>query len=155
MGSGFRELEIWKLGMEICEDTYRITNQFPKHEIYTLVSQMRRSAISVPSNIAEGFARRNKGEKYQFINISGASNAELETQLELSHRLGYIDDSSYSQLLEKIEKEGKMINGYVKLSCHLSILLSYRKDCHGLPTYRRAQNDPADGARFCAEGTCA
>lgn len=111
----FRDLEIWKLGMDICEDVYKTTDKFPKHEMFTLISQMRRSAISVPSNIAEGYSRRNRNEKRQFINIAGSSNAELETQLELCNRLNYIADEEYSSLLEKINHEGKMITNFIKV----------------------------------------
>ncbi|MBI2975055.1 MAG: four helix bundle protein [Deltaproteobacteria bacterium] len=79
-----------------------------------MVSQQRRAAVSVPSNIAEGYTRRNRLEKRQFVNIAGASVAELETHIELSKRLGYIDVQICETLIEKVTREGKMITNYLK-----------------------------------------
>jgi four helix bundle protein len=91
MGKSFRDLDVWKLGVELAETIYRITGRFPKAELFGMTSQMRRAAISIPSNIAEGRARTSSREFLHFLSISRGSLAELETQLELAIRLDYAD----------------------------------------------------------------
>lgn len=86
----FRDLNIWKLGMEIVEDIYRLTKRFPPNEVYGLTAQMRRSAVSIPANIAEGFARNYNKEYRQFLYMSLGSCAELETHIEIAQRLKYL-----------------------------------------------------------------
>ena len=103
----FRQLEIWQDAMDLCEDIYHCTEAFPKHEQFTLSSQMRRAAISVPSNIAEGFARRHGKEFKHFISIALGSLGELETQLLLSVRLKYVLSETSDQLIEKMERLAK------------------------------------------------
>jgi len=93
------EMEVWKLSMDMVEDVYRLTNKFPKSEVYTLVSQMKRSAISVPSNIAEGMSRNSTKECIRFLHFSLASLSELDTQLILSKRLSFIDEYDTSKLV--------------------------------------------------------
>lgn len=83
----FKQLEVWKRAMELTKEIYATTNNFPKEEMYGLTSQMRRAAVSIPSNIAEGYKRRNRGEYLQFLGIADASAAELETQIILSKDL--------------------------------------------------------------------
>ncbi len=85
------DLRIWKSGRKLVIDIYKITSEFPKHEIYGLVSQMRRASISVPSNIAEGAGRRSPGDFCRFLYYASGSLSELETQLYLSGELGYAD----------------------------------------------------------------
>ena len=92
----YRELEIWQMGMEIAEATYRLTAEFPADERYGLVSQMRRASVSIPSNIAEGWGRNSQGNLAHFVRIARSSANELETQLELSVRLGLISHESDS-----------------------------------------------------------
>ncbi len=75
----YKELKVWKKSIDLVKEIYKITNKFPKEEIYVLVSQMRRAAISIPSNIAEGYKRKNLKEYIQFLSIAEASAAELET----------------------------------------------------------------------------
>lgn len=84
-----KDLEAWKQAMELVEDVYRFTARFPNSELYGLTSQMRRAAVSVPSNLSEGAARASSRELSQFLSISIGSLAELETQLILATRLGY------------------------------------------------------------------
>ncbi len=86
----FRDLEIWKRGIELVKTIYDISASFPHSEIYGLTSQIRRAAISIPSNIAEGQIRRHRSEFKQFLHISLGSLAELETQLIISSELGYV-----------------------------------------------------------------
>lgn len=101
----YKQLEVWKRSMELVKEVYRITEQFPKSELYGLVSQMRRAVISIPSNIAEGYKRRNLGEYVQFLSIADASAAELETQIiiakDLYPKIGF---SKAESLLEEVQK---------------------------------------------------
>lgn len=85
----FKELDIWKKGIDLAEMIYRLTANFPSEEKYGLVSQLRRAAVSFPSNIAEGSARNSNKEFIQFLHISLGSLAELETQLIIAQRIGY------------------------------------------------------------------
>jgi len=95
-----RDLDVWKNGIELVKKIYILTKDFPKEEIYTLTSQIRRSAISIPNNIAEGAARNSKKEFIQFLYIALGSAAELETQLIVAKELGYIKDLNIFDDLE-------------------------------------------------------
>ena len=110
----FRDLEVWKLGMEIVVDVYESTKIFPKEETYGLVSQMRRAAVSIASNVAEGFNRYHNKEYRQFLYIALGSCAELETQIELSLLLGYITQSIRKKILEKLDHESRMLRNLIK-----------------------------------------
>ena len=90
MSSSVRDLEVWQRGIELVEAIYPVSGRFPKTEVYGLTSQMRRAAISVPSNIAEGHARASTKEYLRYISIAQGSLAEIDTQLELAGRLGYV-----------------------------------------------------------------
>jgi four helix bundle protein len=87
----FRDLQVWQRSMELTVAVYRLTQHFPREEAFGLTSQLRRSAISIPSNIAEGYGRMNPREFKHFLLIARASNCELQTQLELSGVLGFAD----------------------------------------------------------------
>jgi four helix bundle protein len=91
MVKSFRDLDVWHLGVELAETVYRVTARFPKSELFALTAQMRRAAVSIPSNIAEGRARDSTREFLHFIAISRGSLAELDTQLELAIQLDYTD----------------------------------------------------------------
>lgn len=106
----FKELKIWQKGMEIVKDIYKLTANFPKEEVYGLTSQMRRSAVSIPSNIAEGFKRFHSKEYMQFLHIALGSAAELETQIIISKELGFINESELQSVSEKIDHSSKMIS---------------------------------------------
>lgn len=110
----YRDLDIWKTGIEIVKDTYKLTNEFPKHELYGLTSQMRRSAVSIPSNVAEGFRRRHNKEYARFLDIALGSCAELETQATIARELHYIALHDESQMLEKLDHECRMIANLMK-----------------------------------------
>ncbi len=112
--TSFRDLDIWKLGKEIALQVYEITRGFPKEELYGLVMQMRRAAVSISSNIAEGFARFHNKEYRQFLYIALGSCAELETQLEISSELGYLDQATKSAVLEKLDHEARMVKNLIK-----------------------------------------
>ncbi len=89
-----KELDVWKWGMDIVEKIYKITNTFPQSEQFGLISQMRRAAVSVPSNIAEGAARNSSKENIRFLYFSLGSLSELETQCLISQRLGFLKNNS-------------------------------------------------------------
>jgi four helix bundle protein len=108
---GHRDLIAWKKAIELVLEIYRVTNLFPKHELYGLVSQLRRAAVSVPSNIAEGYGRNSPNELHQFIGISRGSLAEVETQIEIAVRLGYLPAADGSALLERILELGRILAG--------------------------------------------
>jgi four helix bundle protein len=98
----FQDLRIWQKGIEVVRDIYILTKKFPKEELYGLTSQMRRSAVSIPSNIAEGFRRYHNKEYKQFLYITMGSCAELETQIIIANELNYINDNNKTELIEKI-----------------------------------------------------
>lgn len=100
--------------MDLVVEIYKETECFPKEEIYGIVSQMRRAAVSIPSNIAEGFGRRSTKEYINFINISCGSLLELSTQIEISFRLGYIRKDRYDRYMDEIEIIHKMSNALKK-----------------------------------------
>src|SRR5450759_1944987 len=110
----FRDLDVWRLAMEIIGDYYKYTKSFPKEEIYGLVSQMRRAALSIASNIAEGFNRYHNKEYRQFLYIALGSCAELETQIEVSLLLGYITQSVRDKIIEKLDHESRMLRKLIK-----------------------------------------
>jgi four helix bundle protein len=107
--SSFRDLRVWQMAMDLVEETYGLTGAFPAHERYGLTSQMRRAAVSIPSNIAEGYARRHRGEYVQHLAISEGSLAELETQFEIASRLGYISSEALGSFRPKAMSLGKQL----------------------------------------------
>ena len=106
-----RKLDVWKKSMEFVKDIYEATNSFPKSEVYGLTSQMRRATISIPSNLAEGAARKGTKEFKQFLNIAQGSISELDTQIELAHMLDYIDLKIYGDFMDKLSTISKMLFG--------------------------------------------
>ena len=107
----YRDLEVWQKAMDLVVECYQITKKFPKSEIYGLTSQLQRAAVSIPANIAEGRGRQHTREFVQHLSIAYGSLAELETHLQIAHRLNYIDIGNLDQLLEKTAEIGRMING--------------------------------------------
>lgn len=106
-----KDLDVWKAAMELAKLVYLITSKFPKEELYGLTQQIRRSAVSIPSNIAEGAARNSRKEFIQFLHISLGSLAELETQLLLSEKLGFLQIKEIENDVERIRK---MLIGLIK-----------------------------------------
>ncbi len=106
-----KDLDVWKMSMDFVEMVYAQSALYPKEEIYGLTSQIRRAAVSVPSNIAEGAARQGNKEFIQFLYISLGSIAEVETQTILAKRLGFTDN--IDTLLNNIERIKKMLNGLI------------------------------------------
>jgi len=107
-------LEIWKKGIEITKQVYNITESFPKTEIYGLTSQMRRAAVSIPSNISEGAARNTKKEFIQFLHNARGSLSELDTQMIIALELGFLDKNTYDSVEKELNHENKMITGLIK-----------------------------------------
>ena len=110
----FRDLEIWKRGIALVENIYKLTKTFPKEEMYGLTSQIRRCSVSIPSNIAEGFSRGHRSEYKQFLRISLGSCSELITQLTISARIGYISDDIAGKLIDEVEQISKMTMSLTK-----------------------------------------
>lgn len=94
-------------------EVYKVTDNFPRREMYSLTDQMRRAAVSVPSNIAEGQAHFNNGEFLHFLRHAAGSLGELETQLQLAERLGYANTASIDPLLERVNEVGRILNGLI------------------------------------------
>ncbi len=110
----YRDLVAWQKGIDLCELIYRASASFPRHELYGLTSQVRRAAVSVPSNIAEGAGRITKGEFIQSIGHARGSLLETETQLIVAKRLGYISSNEADGLLEVTNEVGKLTNGLIR-----------------------------------------
>lgn len=109
----FRNLKVWQKAHPLVLDVYRATRTFPKDELYGLVSQMRRSAMSIPTNIAEGCGRQSDPDFVRFLVISNGSTKELDYQLLLSKDLGYIDETNYQNLHSQADEVGRMLNGLI------------------------------------------
>jgi len=107
--NSYRDLLVWQKGMALAKQVYALTRSFPDDERFGLVSQMRRAAVSVPSNIAEGQARQGRKEFVQFLSHAEGSLAELDTQLTLSRELGYGNDSDAHQCIPMIGELQKMV----------------------------------------------
>ncbi len=110
----FRDLIIWQRGINLVKDVYKETGNLPKEELYGLTNQIRRSAISIPSNIAEGHIRQHRAEFRQFLNIALGSLAELETQIIIARELNYISNEKSESLIDQMRYLGKMIRGLTK-----------------------------------------
>ena len=113
MVSSYEELIVWQKAMELVEETYRIVRLLPKEENYALSDQMRRSAVSIPSNIAEGQARNSTKEFVNFLSIARGSVAELHTQYLICVRLKYVTDVIIRKALLLLEEVGKMLNALI------------------------------------------
>jgi four helix bundle protein len=114
MISTHRNLDVWKKSIDFVTTIYKTTESFPKSEIYGLTSQIRRSAVSIPSNIAEGATRKSKIEFKQFLYIALSSAAELETQLIIANNLNYINVHEFESVLEKLYAISRMTQGLIK-----------------------------------------
>ena len=108
--SDYRQLKVWQKAMDLTVEIYSLVNKFPREENYALSDQMRRSVVSIPSNIAEGQGRNSVKEFVNFLSIARGSLWELETQIEISERLHYIDSGQKNKVYEQTEEIGKMLN---------------------------------------------
>jgi len=110
----FRDLTVWQRSIQMTVAIYRLTQAFPREELYGLTSQLRRSAVSVPSNIAEGQGRLSPGEFRQFLGIARGSNLEVQTQIEIARALGFGNPELLSQAEALSHEAGKMIYGMLE-----------------------------------------
>ncbi len=108
---GHRDLIAWQKAMELVTEIYRVTCAFPRDELYGLTNQLRRAAVSVPSNIAEGYGRNSPNELHHFLGQARGSLAEVETQVEIAKSLGYLDVEKASELLSRIAEVGRVLTG--------------------------------------------
>jgi len=106
----FRDLHVWQKAMTLVTDIYQVSRLFPKEEIYGLTSQLRRCAISIPSNLAEGYARRSRADYTRFVQIATGSRYELETQLEIAANLGYLSKGRYIEIHEHAREIERMLS---------------------------------------------
>ncbi len=113
-GKNHKDLDVWKKSIEFVKSIYEITKSFPKDEMYGLTNQIRRSAVSIPSNIAEGAARKGKNEFKQFLYIALGSLSELETQLIISREIDYLVEKQFEILNSELITIRKMLLGLIK-----------------------------------------
>jgi four helix bundle protein len=110
----YRELIAWQKAMDFVTEVYRATRTFPKEEIYGMTSQLRRAAVSIPSNIAEGQGRQTTGEFRQFLGHARGSLLETETQIVLSERLEYLGSKTTGVIVEHAAELGRILNGLIR-----------------------------------------
>ncbi len=116
----FTDLKTWRKGHELVLVIYRTTEKFPSKEIFGITNQMRRAAVSITSNIAEGFSRRSNKEKTQFYHITLGSLAELQNQLVIVRDIKYLDINNFNKISEQTVIVSKLINGLIKSSSILN-----------------------------------
>jgi four helix bundle protein len=109
----YKELDVWKKARAFVKEIYVITKDFPNEEKYGLMSQMRRCAVSIPSNIAEGYGRQFKKETLQFLHISRGSLYELETQMYIAYDLSFINEEKLNKLLADLEECRRLLSGLI------------------------------------------
>ena len=110
-GKDFEDLTLWQKSMDLVEGVYKISSLFPKEELYGLTSQIRRAAVSIPSNVAEGNTRQSKKEFYYFLTVAHGSLTELKTQLLIAQRLQYVMDTECTEILILTEEIARMLHG--------------------------------------------
>jgi four helix bundle protein len=114
MGKSFRDLDVWQRAMELAVEVYKLTVTFPDSERFGIVSQLRRAAVSIPSNIAEGSGRATKGEYLQFLGHARGSAFEVETQLELARILGLGKEDAFLKACDLCTEVGKMLRAIMQ-----------------------------------------
>ncbi len=111
MAQSYRDLLTWRKAMQLVTNIYRATRGFPREELYGLTNQLRRAAVSIPSNIAEGQARHSKKEFHHFLSTARGSLVEVETQLMIANTLGYLTEERAASLIAEAGEVGRMLNG--------------------------------------------
>ena len=106
----YRDLVVWQKSMALVAEVYKLTKSFPKDEVYGLTSQMRRCAVSIPSNIAEGYGRNSTSDYVRFLRIATGSLYELQTQMEISYRLDYLKRADFDRLYESSREVERMLS---------------------------------------------
>jgi four helix bundle protein len=112
--NGFRDLLVWGRAMDLVVEGYRLTDGFPREEKYGLVQQLRRAAVSVPSNIAEGHGRDHLGDYLRHLSIANGSLMELETQVLIAGRMGYVRKEVEERILTQASEVGRMLSGLIR-----------------------------------------
>lgn len=110
----YRDLKIWQQSMELVTAIYKATSQFPEEEKYGLTSQLRRSSVSIPSNISEGFGRNSQGDFKRFVNISMGSLFELQTQIEVAKNLEFIPEEAFEKLYNDTREIERMMSSFIR-----------------------------------------
>jgi four helix bundle protein len=113
----YRELVAWQRAMDLVEMVYRITAQFPTSELYGLTNQLRRAAVSIPSNMAEGQGRGSTQEFVRFLRIANGSLQEVETQALIAQRLAYMDDAAVTSIIDLAAETGRITAGLIRALC--------------------------------------
>jgi four helix bundle protein len=113
MGESYKDLVAWRKAMDLVTEIYHATQLFPRDELYGLTNQLRRAAVSVPSNIAEGQARFSSKEFCHFLSLARGSRVEIETQLLIAQNLGYLSDRQSRPLFEQAAEMGRILNGLI------------------------------------------
>jgi len=113
MGESYRDLIAWRKAMDLVTEIYRVTRAFPRDELYGLSNQLRRAAVSVPSNVAEGQARFSSKEFHHFLSQARGSLVEIETQLTIAQKLNYLTSTQTQPLLDRAAELGKVLNGLI------------------------------------------
>lgn len=108
----YRDLLIWQKSMTLVTEIYSITKNFPREEVYGLTSQIRRSSISIPSNIAEGYGREGNKDYLKFLNIATASLFEMQTQLEIAFNLGFVNEIQFNKTYQNSREIERMISAF-------------------------------------------
>jgi four helix bundle protein len=109
----YKDLQVWQKAYQLCLEVYKATGEFPKHELYGITAQLRRAAVSIPSNIAEGYGRKTTKEYIQFLYIAYGSSCELETQILLSGDLGYLSPEVLKKLQDGIGEVERMLKALI------------------------------------------
>lgn len=112
--SSYRDLVVWQRAIQLCLDVYGATKSFPVEERFGLTNQLRRAAVSVPSNIAEGYGRGSQADYLRFLRTARGSLAEIDTQLLIARGLGLLSDASYSGILESVNECGRILAGLIR-----------------------------------------
>ncbi len=112
--NSYRDLRVWQKAMDLVVTSYEVAKQFPQSELYGLVSQIQRAAVSIPANIAEGHGREHLGDYLHYLSMANGSLMELETHFLLAGRLGYLNVESMNQLLNQTAEVGRMLAGLIR-----------------------------------------
>jgi four helix bundle protein len=113
-GRTYRDLELWQKAMDLVVDCYGATRKFPDCELYGLISQIKRAAVSIPANVAEGQGRQHRPEFIQHLSIAYGSLTELETHIQIAHRLNFLNDEDERRLLHRAGEVGRLLNGLLR-----------------------------------------
>ena len=112
--NSFRDLEVWQEAMLLVEDVYRVSKQFPPDERFGLTAQVRRAAVSIPSNVGEGGRRKRRKAHLNHLDIALGSQGEVDVQLEIARRLTYLNESDHTKIASRAARVGRMLNGLIE-----------------------------------------